>query len=98
MRRRRLLIHGESVIASAGIALAALLLTLMAGTAWWTVRAERHVSENARVEQVNAIGFVLAQSAEVMLEREELTAVRRLVAETASKYQLAQCRIVLSDG
>jgi PAS domain S-box-containing protein len=86
------------VIASAGIALAALLLTLMAGMAWWTVRSERHVSENARVEQVNAIGFVLGQSAEVMLERDELAAVRRLLAEAAAKYEFTQCRIVLSDG
>jgi len=97
-RRRRLLVHGESVIASAGIALAALLLGLMACMAWWTTRSERHFAENARVEQVNAIGFVLSQGAEVMLERDELTALRRLVSEAANKYELSQCRIVLSDG
>ena len=97
-RRNRLLLHGESVIASAGIALAALLLTLMAGLAWWTVRSERHAAENARVEQVNTVGHLLSHSAEVFLERGELTAVRRLVSETAAKYELTQCRIVLSDS
>ena len=97
LRTNRLLVHGESVIASAGILLAALLLSLMAAIAWWTVRSERHVSENARVEQVNAIGYLLSQSAEVMLERDELTAVRRLVSEAAGKHGL-QCRITLSDG
>ena len=98
MRRRRLLLSGEPVIASAGIVLAALLLAFMAGMAWWTVRSERNVSESARVDQVNAIGFVLGQGAEVMLERGELTALRRIVSEAASKYELTQCRVVLSDG
>lgn len=98
LRRKRLLLHGESVIASAGIALAALLLTLMAGLAWWTVRSERHATENARVEQVSTVGFLLSHSAEVFLERGELTALRRLVSEAAAKYELTQCRIVLSDS
>jgi PAS domain S-box-containing protein len=98
MRCKRLLLHGESVIASAGIALAALLLTLMAALAWWTVRSERNHHENARVEHVNTVGFLLSQGAEVMLERGELTAVRRLVSEAATKYELTTCRIVLSDG
>jgi PAS domain S-box-containing protein len=96
--RNRLFVHGESVIASVGITLAAILLSLMAALAWWTVRSERHAAENARVDQVNTIGHLLSQSAGVMLEREELSAVRRLVAETGSKYDLALCRIVLSDG
>ena len=98
IRRSRLLLHGEAVIASAGIALAAILLALMAALAWWTVRSERHVSENARVEQVNTVGYLLSQGAEVMLERGELSAVRRLVSEAGAKYELGQCRIVLSDG
>jgi PAS domain S-box-containing protein len=98
IRRKRLLPQGESVIASAGIALAALLLTLMAALAWWTVRTERYASEAARVDQVNSIAFVLGRGAEVMLARDELTAIRRLVAETASKYDLTVCRITLSDG
>jgi PAS domain S-box-containing protein len=96
--RHRLFVHGESVIASVGIALAAILLSLMAALAWWTVRSERHAAENARVDQVNTIGHLLSQSAGVMLEREELSAVRRLVAEAGSKYDLALCRIVLSDN
>jgi PAS domain S-box-containing protein len=98
MRRRRLLLHGESVIASAGITLAALLLSLMAAMAWWTVRSERHAAESTRVEMVNAVGYVLGQSAETMLERDELSALRRLISESATKYDLTSCRIVLSDG
>ena len=100
-RRSRFLVNGESVVASAGIALAAILLGLMAALAWWTVRSERQVSETARLEQVNAIAYLLSQSAEVLLnqnDRSALSAVRRLVTETASKYDLAQCRIVLSNG
>jgi signal transduction histidine kinase len=98
IRRRRLLLHGESVIASAGIVLAAVLLSLMAGLAWWTVRTERRASENARIEQIKTLGFVLAQSAQVMLEHDELSPLRRLVSETASKYELTVCKVTLSDG
>jgi PAS domain S-box-containing protein len=47
---------------------------------------------------VNAIAYVLSQSAETMLERDELSALRRLVSEAAQKYELSSCRIVLSDG
>lgn len=97
-RRSRFLVHGEAVIASVGIALAAILLGLMACLAWWTVRSERHLSEIARVEQLNAIGYLLSQGAEVMLSQNELSAVRRLVSEAGSKYDLSNCRIVLSDG
>ena len=97
-RRSRFLLHGESVIASVGIALAAILLGLMACLAWWTVRSERHVAENARAEQLDAVAYLLSQSAEVMLSRDELSAVRRLVSEAGSKYDLTACRIVLSDG
>jgi PAS domain S-box-containing protein len=97
-RRSRFLVHGESVIASVGIALAAILLGLMACLSWWTLRSERHVSENARVEQLNAVGYLLSQSTEVMLAQNELTAVRRLVSEAGSKYDLSHCRVVLSDG
>jgi PAS domain S-box-containing protein len=94
-------VHGESVIASVGISLAAILLGLMACLAWWTVRSERHVSENARVEQLNAVGYLLSQSAEVMLAQDDkaaVSAVRRLVSEAGSRYDLTRCRIVLSDG
>jgi PAS domain S-box-containing protein len=102
-RRRRLLLHGESVIASVGIALAAILLSVMATLAWWTMRTERTVLENARVEQIHAIGFLLSHSAETILGTTEITpselsALRRLVADAGAKYDLTQCRIVLSDG
>lgn len=98
LRRRRFLVHGESVIASAGITLAALLLALMAGMAWWTVGSERRASAAARIEQVRAIGHVLSRSAESLLAAQEMTALRRLVGEVTSRYDLTSCRIILSDG
>jgi len=130
-RRSRLLVHGESVIASVGIALAAILLSVMAALAWWTMRSERQTLEQARIDQVQAVGHLLSQSAEAMLRNvgpvekaeaesptatpsnnttpnaeqappapgaAELSAIRRLVADAGEKYDLTQCRIVLSDG
>src|SRR2546423_10431347 len=92
-RRSRMLVHGESVVASAGIALAAILLGLMAALAWWTVRTERHVSENARVEQVNTVAALLGQSAEAVLgaaDRAALSAQERAALPAGERAALAQ--------
>src|SRR5688500_16731545 len=63
----RLLTRGESTIASVGIAVAAILLAVMASSAWWTVRTQRAALEADRAEQVGAVGDLLAQSAESLL-------------------------------
>lgn len=95
---RRMLLRGEATIASMGIALAAILLGAMGSAGGWMLHSQQAAAEAARVEQVEAVGGLLAQSAEALLAQDELTAVRRLVAETARSHNLTQCRIVLPDG
>ncbi len=95
---RGLLMRGESAVASMGIVLAAILLAAMAGSGWWTLQTQRQTQGQARQEQAQAIGGVMAQSAEVMLGNDELTAVRRLVADAARDHHLKLCRIILSNG
>ena len=97
-QRSWLLLRGESVVASAGIALAAILLAVMAASAWWTVHTQRSALESAQAAQVRAVGELLARSVEALLTQDELTAARRLVTEAAGAYRLAQVRVVLSDG
>src|SRR5688500_12459520 len=65
--RLPLLLQGESAVASVGLGVAAILLAVMASSAWWTVRTQRASLEAARAEEVSAAGDLLAQSAEALL-------------------------------
>ena len=97
-RRSRWMLRGESAVASIGITAAAILLSAMAVLGWWTTRAQKQYLAEARREQARSVGALLAQSAEVLLAADEVSAARRIVSEAAAQYDLAQCRIVLGDG
>jgi signal transduction histidine kinase len=90
------LISGESTVASVGIALAATLLATLAAMAWWTHQTEQRQAMQSRVEQVRAIGTLLARAAEPMMSGDELSALRSLVAQVALNNDLLSCRIVIS--
>jgi signal transduction histidine kinase len=95
---RRALVRGESAIAPIGITLAAIFMGAMAAAGWWTLRTQKAASEMARAEQVTAVANLLGHSAEPLLAEDDLSAVRRLVAETGHSYGLSRCRIVLPEG
>jgi signal transduction histidine kinase len=95
---RSALVRGESAIAPIGITLAAIFLGTMAAAGWWTLRTQKAASETARAEQVTAVANLLAHSVEPLLAQDELSAVRRLVAEAGHSYGLSRCRIVLPEG
>jgi PAS domain S-box-containing protein len=97
-RRRSLLPRGESMVASAGLSLAAILLASLGGAAWWSHREAHLAADAGRAEQVRAVGEVLAQSAEAMLAAGELGDLKSLVSVAARRYDLAACRVVLPDG
>src|SRR5688572_14775967 len=96
--RSRLLLRGESTVASIGIAAAAILLSAMAALSWWTERAQRRQLAEWRTQHVRSIGTTLAGSAEVMLAQQELSQLRTLVTEAGRAGAFAQCRVVLPDG
>ncbi len=52
-RPPRLLLRGESVIASTGLVLAMTLLVVMAATAYWTLRVQREAFQAARTADVD---------------------------------------------
>ena len=97
-RGHRLLLRGESAVAFIGIALAAILVASISAGVWWTLRTERESLRQQRIEQVKTIGSLIAPSAETLLATEELSALRRIVADTASKQSLSKCRITMPDG
>jgi len=91
-------LRGELHPTAIGFAVTAILLGAIASSAWWAVRTESMFLEKAQGEQARAVGGALARSVEVLLAENQLTAVRRIVAETAQDCDLAGCRIVLPDG
>ena len=96
--RNRFLLSGESVVASLGLSLAALLLCVMTVTVWWTTRSQQSAMEAMRGHQVYSVGEMLAPSIELLLQQGELTAVRRMVADAARANHLTSCQIVLPNG
>ena len=97
-RRSRLLLRGESTVASVGVALAAILLFAMGATAWWLQRNQSAASAFARAQQVRTAGDLISQNAEILLTSNDLSSVRRLLSESGAAYNLSQCRIVLANG
>ncbi len=97
-RPHRLLLRGESIIASIGLTFAAILLAVMSGTTYWTLHVQRSALESARADEIRSLGIVLAETTGVMLRVGELSTVRRLLVETARDYDLEACRLTLPDG
>jgi PAS domain S-box-containing protein len=97
-RARALLLRGESLIASLGLATAAILVCTLAAIAWVSARNQRTTGSAARREHVQAVAGFVGQSAESMLAADELSTLRRLVVEVRRTSELAACRILLPDG
>lgn len=97
-RVRSWLMCGESSVAAIGIALSALVVAVLAACAYWTMHTQAHTIARSRQQQLVTAAEVLAQSAERMLATGELTPVRRLVMDTADRFQIDRMRIALPAG
>jgi PAS domain S-box-containing protein len=96
--RRRLLIHGESLVAATGLAITGILVLAMAACAWWMLVNNREAHENWQQGEITTVGKVLTPGIESMLADNDLSAVRRLVLNVRKYYDLQQCRIMLPGG
>ncbi len=94
----RFLLRGESVVASTGLLLAAILLTCMVAMGYWMARVQRTNLQSVRVSEIESLGELLTQASERLLVLDELTSVRRLLVDAGRTYKLQRCRIVLADG
>lgn len=97
-RRAWGLARGEGAIVSAGLTVAAIVVGVLAASAWWTLHTYRSSLERARREQIAVVSRLLANSAEALLAEGREADVRRLVSETAVRYGLRECSVVLTDG
>jgi signal transduction histidine kinase len=88
----------DSLAASIGLAIAAVFLLSAALSCLWSAYRQREALESGRAQRLATVGNLLAQNAESLLAANEISAVRRIVAEAANAHGLSQCRIVLPGG
>lgn len=95
---RRLLGSGESMVASAGLGAAAILLGAIGGSAWWALQTHEQTLRNARDSQVRTVGELLARNSETMLADRDTTRTSRTLEATLQDYGLSDARITLPNG
>jgi len=86
--------RGDNLVAPMGLAAAALLICAMGASGLGVMRMEGRSAARVRTRQVDAVGNILAQSSEVMLAAEDLSALRRPLG-AGRDYSLTRCRVVI---
>ncbi len=96
--KRLILGRGESLVASAGLSLATLLMLALAGSAWWTLTVQRDRDNAAATKRIESVTTLLGETSGALLADDNLSALRRLVIQTAADHHLESCRVTLPNG
>jgi signal transduction histidine kinase len=92
------MLRGDSLFAVIIFVVVALFLFNLVASIWHNVAFQKGIEQKASVQHTKAIGSVLAKAAESLMSANELSMLRRTVAETAVEHNLRSCRIILPDG
>lgn len=95
---RRDMLRGDSLFAVIIFAVVALFLFNLVASVWRNMVFQQDIQEKASVRETEAVGGMLAKAAESLMEVNELSKLRRTVAETALEHGLRTCRILLPSG
>lgn len=95
---RKDMLRSDSLFAATIFAVVAVFLFNLVASLWHNVVFQKDVEEKADVQRVKAVGGMLAKAAETLITANELSMLRRTVAETGVEHDLRCCRIVLPDG
>jgi hypothetical protein len=95
---RKDMLRGDSLFAVTIFVVVALFLINLVASLWHNISFQKGVKERAGVQRVKAVGGMLARAAETLMAAEELSMLRRTVAEAGVENHLRACRIVLPDG
>jgi hypothetical protein len=95
---RRDLLRGDSLFAALVFVVVALFLFNLGVSLWHNLMFEKDVQEKASVQHVKAVGSVLAKAVEALLSADELSMLRRTIAEAGVEHNLRSCRVILPDG
>ncbi|MHC5113190.1 MAG: sensor histidine kinase [Planctomycetota bacterium] len=94
----RFVLRGESLIASAGLLFAAILLGVVCASAWWSARDRHYTWVEARQRELESAGILLSELAETHLAGNQVSVARRLVVEAARLHDLTDARVILPSG
>lgn len=97
-RRSRLLMRGESMVASVGLALLVIVIGVVGACGWWLLHTQRASVESARQQHVETVSEILGGAVEGLLADGRVTPVRRLLMDAAERYELQTCRLVAPAG
>ena len=95
---RRDMLRGDSLFAVIIFAVVALFLFNLVASVWRNIVFQQDIEEKASVRQTKAVGGVLAKAVESLMDANQLSTLRRTVAETALEHGLRTCRILLPNG
>lgn len=87
--------RGESLVATAGLLAAAILIVALGAAAWWSVRSHSEATRSAREGRVRAVAQLLARNAGTILAGEQVVGAQHLVEDAARTHGFAACRIVV---
>lgn len=91
----RHLLRGESLVASAGLLAAALLVAALGASAWWAVFNYQRATVSAHERHIEAIAQLLSRNAEGLLAADRLPAVQRLVTDSAREHNFDRILITI---
>lgn len=94
----RVLARGETLSAFAGVTFFGVVALVLAASGWWTLRTSHEARQEDNARRVEAVGTLLATSAEALLDKNEVSLLRGLVKDTARRERLTECRVTLPDG
>jgi signal transduction histidine kinase len=95
---RKDMLRGDSLFALIIFAVVALFLFNLVASIWHNMVFQKDIEQKASVRHAESVGRVLARAAESLMATNELSALRRTIAETALEHHLRSCRILLPDG
>src|SRR5690606_2957258 len=103
--RHRLLHHGESIVASAGLAVATILLLATAAAGLWALHLQQRTVQSEREAALRATGELLAADALAFLSNSPAAegavsakALSLRFAEAVRGLPTARCVLVGADG
>ncbi len=89
------MVHGESLIATAGLFAAAILVFALGCAAWWSVHSYSHAVETSRRERAHAVAQLLARNAAGLLATDNTTGVQRMIDEATRTQGFDACQVTV---
>ena len=95
---RRDILRGDSILAILIFVVVSIFLVNLIASVWHNIRFQEDVKQEASLEKLRSVGSMLAKSSEVLLTANELSMLRRSIAEAGLEQEWRSCRVVLPDG